>query len=61
MAPHPDPESLLKESDLYNVEMKYKQEMKRLPKLNFLSFFVGKKMKINDEVFLISPKEQQSV
>jgi hypothetical protein len=56
MAPHPNPETLLRETDLYNVEIKYKQEMKRMPKLNFLSFFIGKKMKISDQIFQISPQ-----
>lgn len=56
MAPHPSPEILLSETDLYSVEMKYKQEMKRMPRLNFLSFFIGKKLKVNDQVFHISPQ-----
>jgi hypothetical protein len=36
------------ETDLYEVELKYKQEMKRLPSVDFLPFFAGKKMKVND-------------
>ena len=59
MAPHPDPLALQNETDLYDVEIKYKQEMKRMPRLDFLSFFIGKKIKINDQVFLISPQDQQ--
>jgi hypothetical protein len=43
----------MKNTNLYELELKYREEMRKLPSINFLPFFVGKKMRINDQVFLI--------
>lgn len=53
MAPHPDPLALMKYTNLYEIDLKYREEMKKLPSLNLLHYFVGKKMRINSQVFLI--------
>ena len=57
MAPHPEPYALMMNTDLYSVEFQYRREMKKMHLLNFSSLFLGKKMKINDNLFLIESSE----
>ena len=54
MSPHPDPLKLMQETTLYDLEMKFNQEMQRVHERNLLSVFVGKKMLINGKVLYIS-------
>jgi hypothetical protein len=56
MAPHPDKQSLMRDTDLFEVENKYRKYMQLLSD-KVASLFIGKKMRVNDEVFIIQAQE----
>lgn len=58
MAPHPTPQMLMRETNLYDLELQYRKEMQRLPQLDFLGFFVGKKMRIDGRVYLLEREKE---
>lgn len=56
MNPHLDKLSLIQSTNLYEVELKYCKYMRELSgKVG--SLFVGRKMRVNDEVFLVRPQK----
>lgn len=57
MNPHPKKTALMKSTNLYEVETKYKKYMHQLSG-KVVSIFIGKKMRVNGEVFVIKTEEE---
>lgn len=56
MNPHPKKTALMKSTNLYEVETKYRKYMHQLSG-KVVSIFIGKKMRVNGEVFVIKTEE----
>lgn len=51
MNPHPKKTELMKSTSLYEVETKYRKCMQLSGKV--VSLFIGKKMRVNGEIFVV--------
>lgn len=52
MSPQPDKLSLMKSTNMYEIEQKYCKYMHQLSG-EVVALFIGKKMRVNNQVFII--------